>query len=39
VEDVTTVLQAVSQGANFRQFHQQGVRLVTMKKNDERRLL
>lgn len=33
VEDVEAVLQAVSQGANFRQLHQQGVRLVTMQKN------
>jgi uncharacterized protein (DUF4213/DUF364 family) len=32
VEDVDSVLQAVSQGANFRQIHQQGVRLVTMQK-------
>jgi hypothetical protein len=39
VEDVTAVLQAVSQGANFRQLHQQGVRLVTMQKNEARRLL
>jgi uncharacterized protein len=30
VEDIPTVLRAVSQGANFRQVHQQGVRLVTM---------
>ena len=30
VEDVESVLRAVSQGANFRQIHQQGVRLVTM---------
>jgi len=30
VEDVEAVLQAVSQGANFRQVHRQGVRLVTM---------
>jgi hypothetical protein len=30
VEDVDPVLRAVSQGANFRQLHQQGVRLVTM---------
>jgi uncharacterized protein (DUF4213/DUF364 family) len=32
VEDVDSVLRAVSQGANFRQVHQQGVRLVTMQK-------
>jgi uncharacterized protein (DUF4213/DUF364 family) len=32
VEDVEAVLRAVSQGANFRQLHQQGVRLVTMQK-------
>ena len=32
VEDVDAVLRAVSQGANFRQTHQQGVRLVTMQK-------
>jgi hypothetical protein len=32
VEDVGAVLRAVSQGANFRQLHQQGVRLVTMQK-------
>lgn len=32
VEDVAAVLRAVSQGANFRQLHQQGVRLVTMQK-------
>lgn len=31
VEDVDSVLRAVSQGANFRQLHQQGVRLVTMR--------
>lgn len=37
VEDVTAVLRAVSQGANFRQLHQQGVRLVTMPKNEARR--
>jgi hypothetical protein len=30
VEDVEAVLQAVSQGANFRQVHRHGVRLVTM---------
>jgi uncharacterized protein (DUF4213/DUF364 family) len=32
VEDVEAVLRAVSQGANFRQLHRQGVRLVTMQK-------
>ncbi len=32
VEEVASVLRAVSQGANFRQIHRQGVRLVTMKK-------
>jgi uncharacterized protein (DUF4213/DUF364 family) len=32
VEDVESVLWAVSQGANFRQVHRQGVRLVTMQK-------
>lgn len=32
VEDVESVLRAVSQGANFRQLHRQGVRLVTMRK-------
>jgi uncharacterized protein (DUF4213/DUF364 family) len=31
VEDIESVLRAVAQGANFRQVHQQGVRLVTMK--------
>jgi uncharacterized protein (DUF4213/DUF364 family) len=31
VEDVESVLRAVSQGANFRQIHRRGVRLVTMK--------
>ena len=30
VEDIEAVLQAVSQGANFRQVHQYGVHLVTM---------
>jgi hypothetical protein len=30
VEDVEAVLQAVSQGANFRQVHRHGVRLVTI---------
>jgi len=32
VEDVASVLRAVSQGANFRQIHQQGVRLVTLRQ-------
>jgi len=32
VEDVDSVLWAVSQGANFRQVHPQGVRLVTMQR-------
>lgn len=32
VEDVDSVLRAVSQGANFRQIRRQGVRLVTMQK-------
>lgn len=32
VEDVAAVLRAVSQGANFRQVHRHGVRLVTMQK-------
>jgi uncharacterized protein (DUF4213/DUF364 family) len=32
VEDIGPVLQAVSQGANFRQLHRQGVRLVTMQQ-------
>jgi uncharacterized protein (DUF4213/DUF364 family) len=31
VEDVEAVVRAVSQGANFRQIHQHGVRLVTMR--------
>lgn len=30
VEDIDAVVRAVSQGANFRQIHRQGVRLVTM---------
>jgi uncharacterized protein (DUF4213/DUF364 family) len=30
VEDVEAVLRGVSQGANFRQLHQLGIRLVTM---------
>jgi len=32
VEDIEAVLRAVSQGANFRQIHRQGVRLVTMQQ-------
>jgi uncharacterized protein len=32
VEDVDAVLRGVSQGANFRQLHRQGVRLVNMQK-------
>ena len=32
VRDEESVLRAVSQGANFRQLHQQGVRLVTIEK-------
>ncbi len=32
VEDVEAVLRAVSQGANFRQIHKQGVRLVTVQE-------
>jgi len=32
VEDVDSVLWAVSQGVNFRQVHRQGVRLVTMQR-------
>jgi hypothetical protein len=32
VEDVEGVLRAASQGANFRQLHRRGVRLVTMQK-------
>lgn len=32
VENVEAVLRAVSQGANFRQVHRQGVRLVTMQQ-------
>ncbi len=32
VEDVEAVMRGVSQGANFRQLHQLGVRLVTMQK-------
>ena len=34
VEDVDSVLRAVSQGANFRQVRRQGVRLVTMQKEE-----
>ncbi len=33
VEDTQPVLRAVSQGANFRQVHRQGVRLVTMRRS------
>lgn len=33
VEKIDPVLQAVSQGANFRQLHRQGVRLVTMENS------
>jgi uncharacterized protein (DUF4213/DUF364 family) len=33
VEDIEAVLQAVSQGANFRQVHRCGVRLVTMQQD------
>jgi hypothetical protein len=36
VEDVEAVLRAVSQGANFRQVHRQGVRLVTMREERTR---
>ena len=32
VEDIKSVVRAASQGANFRQIHRQGVRLVTMKQ-------
>jgi uncharacterized protein (DUF4213/DUF364 family) len=32
VKNIEAVLQAVSQGANFRQIHRQGVRLVTMQR-------
>jgi uncharacterized protein (DUF4213/DUF364 family) len=32
VENIEAVMRAVSQGANFRQLHQQGVQLVTMRK-------
>ena len=32
VEDIEAVLQTVSQGANFRQVHRYGVRLVTMQQ-------
>ena len=34
VEDIDSVLRAVSQGANFRQVHRQGVRLVTMTRDE-----
>jgi uncharacterized protein (DUF4213/DUF364 family) len=36
VEDAEAVLRAVSQGANFRQVHWQGVRLVTIQQQMER---
>ena len=32
VEDIESVLRAAGQGANFRQLHRQGVRLVTMQR-------
>ena len=32
VEDVASVLRVLSQGANFRQLHRHGVRLVTLQK-------
>lgn len=32
VEDIDSVLRAAGQGANFRQLHRQGVRLVTMQR-------
>jgi uncharacterized protein (DUF4213/DUF364 family) len=32
VEDIDAVLRAVTQGANFRQVHRHGVRLVTMQR-------
>jgi uncharacterized protein (DUF4213/DUF364 family) len=35
VEDIDAVLRVVSQGANFRQVHRHGVRLVTMRKQAE----
>jgi hypothetical protein len=34
VEDIEAVLRAVSQGANFRQLHRCGVRLVTMQNRE-----
>jgi uncharacterized protein (DUF4213/DUF364 family) len=34
VEDIDSALRAVSQGANFRQVHRQGVRLVTMTRDE-----
>ena len=37
VEKIDPVLQAVSQGANFRQLHQQGIRLVTMEKSSPKK--
>jgi len=36
VEDMDPVLRAVSQGANFRQVHRRGVRLVTMQRSTPR---
>ena len=33
VEDMDSVMRAVCQGANFRQIHRQGVRLVTMSRD------
>jgi len=36
IEDVEAVLRGVSQGANFRQLHRLGVRLVTMQKSTSR---
>jgi uncharacterized protein (DUF4213/DUF364 family) len=36
VEDIEAVLQAVSQGANFRQVHRYGVRLVTMQRDQQK---
>jgi uncharacterized protein (DUF4213/DUF364 family) len=35
-DNIEAVLQAVSQGANFRQIHRQGVRLVTMQRGEEK---
>jgi uncharacterized protein (DUF4213/DUF364 family) len=36
VEEIDTVLQAVSQGANFRQVRPLGVRLVTMERRQKK---